>query len=62
MLAFNHMLANTATLDMSTLFVIMLLVQISAPVIYSFTQGGVVTPERVLGILFAIGACLLLSK
>ncbi|MHB1316414.1 MAG: hypothetical protein ACYCZW_00975 [Minisyncoccota bacterium] len=59
---FNGMLAKATPQNVSSLFVLMIIVQISVPAIYNIFGDGNITLTKGLGFIFAIIAGVLLIK
>lgn len=62
LLAFNAMLTKATVQNVSSLFVIMIVVQISLPAIYDIAINGGMTATKSLGFILALGAAILLTK
>ncbi len=60
MLALNGMLAKATPQNVSTLFILMLIVQVVAPAVYQVVVGGLTLAKGVGFVLAAIAALLLL--
>ncbi len=61
-MSFNGMLAKATSQNVSSLFVLMIVVQTSIPAIYNITQNGGMTATKGLGFILAIVAGILLTK
>lgn len=59
---FNDMLAKATPQSVGTLFVLMIVVQISIPAIYSAVMNGGVSPSKAIGFALAAVASILLIR
>ena len=59
---FNDMLAHATQQSVGTLFVLMIVVQVSIPAVYSVVMNGEITFSKAAGFVLAVGASILLVR
>lgn len=60
-LAFNTMLAKVTVKDVGLVFILMIMIQLSTPVIYHMVQSGDVSPRKIAGVIGAFVVAYLLA-